>query len=158
MRKGEFIISTMLAALAFLVVLALQRDWKPSSLEEAATSAEWYVLGTAGMHGGYPDLPGFQRIGAYSLDRQYRAALYRSNSVSLGFAPGRLVVYNGANQVAYQVDTLEGAREPWTALYDFAGRQGLPAANSRPRPVYLRDLTGDRQPDPHDDRDCSSHG
>lgn len=147
MRKGEFIISTMLAALAFLIVLGLQRDWKPSSLEEAATSAEWYVLGKAGIPGGYPDIPGFQRISAFSLDRQYRAALYRSNSVSLGFAPGRLVVYNAANQVAYQVDTLEGAREPWTALYDFAGRQGLPAANSQPRPVYLRDLTGDRKPD-----------
>lgn len=147
MRKGEFIISTMLAALAFLVVLGLQRDWRPSSLEDAATSAEWYVLGKAGMHGEYPDIPGFQRISAFPLDRQYRAALYRSNAVSLGFAPGRLVVYNAANQVAYQVDTLEGAREPWTALYDFAGRQGLPAANSRPRPVYLRDLTGDRKPD-----------
>ncbi|HET9179145.1 MAG TPA: hypothetical protein VFQ24_12375 [Terriglobia bacterium] len=147
MRKGEFIISTMLAALAFLVVLGLQRDWRPSSLEDAATSAEWYVLGKAGMHGEYPDIPGFQRISAFPLDRQYRAALYRSNSVSLGFAPGRLVVYNAANQVAYQVDTLEGAREPWTALYDFAGRQGLPVANSRPRPVYLRDLTGDRKPD-----------
>lgn len=147
MRKGEFIISTMLAVVAFLVVLGLQRDWKPSSLKEAATSAEQYVLGKSGTPSAYPDIPGFERISAFSLDRQYRAALYRSNSVSLGFAPGRLVVYNHGNQVAYQVDTLEGAREAWTALYDFAGREGLPFANSRPRPVYLRDLTGDRKPD-----------
>ncbi|HEX5410428.1 MAG TPA: hypothetical protein VFZ27_01045 [Terriglobia bacterium] len=147
MRKGEFIISTLLAIVAFLVVLGLQRDWKPSSLKEAATSAEQYVLGKSGRPGAYPDIPGFERISAFALDRHYRAALYRSNSVFLGFAPGRLVIYDQDDDVAYQVDTLEGAREPWTALYDFAGRQGLPAANGRPRPVYLRDLTGDRKPD-----------
>lgn len=147
MRKGEFIISTMLAMLVFLFMLGLQRDWKPSSLKEAAASAEQYVLGKSGARGTYPDIPGFERIGTFPLDRQYRAALYRSNSVSLGFAPGRLVVYNLDNEAAYQVDTLEGARDAWTALYDFAGRQGLPVANSRSRPVYLRDLNGDRKPE-----------
>jgi hypothetical protein len=147
MRKGEFIISAMLAILVFLFVLGLQRDWKPSTLKEAATSAEQYVLGKSGAPGGYPDIPGFERISTFSLDRQYRAALYRSNSATLGFAPGRLVVYNVQSQVAYQVDTLEGARDSWTALYDFAGHQGLPVPNSRSRPVYLRDLTGDRKPD-----------
>ncbi len=147
MRKGEFIISVMLAALVFLFVLGLQRNWKPSSLKDAAASAEHYVLGKSGPHGGYPDIPGFERIETFSLDRQYRAALYRSISVSLGFAPGRLVIYNDENQIAYQVDTLEGAREAWTALYDFAGKQGLPARNARPRPVYLRDLTNNRRPD-----------
>ncbi|TAM84583.1 MAG: hypothetical protein EPN47_00250 [Acidobacteria bacterium] len=145
MRKGEFIISTMLAILVFLFVLGLQRDWKPSSLKEAATSAEQYVLGKPQGHGAYPDIPGFERIRTFSLDRQYRAALYRSNSASLGFAPGRLVVYTTDNQVAYQIDTLEGARDAWTALYDFSGRQGLPVANSRSRPVYLRDLNGDHK-------------
>lgn len=147
MRKGEFIISTMLALLVFLLVLGLQRDWKPSSLKNAAASAEQYVLGKSSPHGGYPDISGFERIETFAIDRQYRAALYRSNSVSLGFAPGRLVIYNGEDRIAYQVDTLEGAREAWTALYDFAGHQGLPAKNSRPRPVYLRDLTDNRKPD-----------
>jgi hypothetical protein len=147
MRKGEFIISAMLAILMFLFVLGLQRNWKPSSLKDAATSAEQYVLGKSGARGAYPDIPGFERVSTFSLDRQYRAALYRSNSVTLGFAPGRLVVYNAGNQVAYQADTLEGARDAWTALYDFAGRRGLPVRNSRARPVYLRDLTGDRKPD-----------
>lgn len=147
MRKGEFIISTLLAILVFLFVLGLQRDWRPSSLKDAASSAEQYVLGKAGARGAYPDIPGFERTDTFTLDRQYRAALYRSNSVSLGFAPGRLVIYNDKNQIAYQVDTLEGAREAWTALYDFAGRGGLPVRNSRPRPVYLRDLTGDRKPE-----------
>jgi hypothetical protein len=147
MRKGEFIISALLAILLFLFVLGLQRDWKPSSLKDAATSAEQYVLGKSPTRGGYPDIPGFERINTFSLGRQYRAALYRSNSVSLGFAPGRLVIYNNENHIVYQVDTLEGAREAWTALYDFAGRQGLPVQNSRARPVYLRDLTSDRKPD-----------
>ena len=147
MRKGEFLISALLATLVFLLVLGLQRHWHTSGLKDAADSAEQYVLGQSTARGGYPDIPGFERIATFYLDRQYRAALYRSNSVSLGFAPGRLVIYNDQNQIAYQVDTLEGARDAWTALYDFAGRQGLPARNSRPRPVYLRDLTGDRKPD-----------
>lgn len=147
MRKGEFIISAMLAVIVFLFVLGLQRDWKPSSLKDAATSAEQYVLGKRVTRGGYPDIPGYERINTYYLDQQYRAALYRSNSVSLGFAPGRLVIYDDKNQIVYQVDTLEGAREAWTALYDFAGRNGLPVRNSRPRPSYLRDLTGDRKSD-----------
>lgn len=147
MRKGEFIISTLLAILVFLFVLGLQRDWKPSSLKDAANSAEQYMLGKSGAPGSYPEIPGFERINTFTIGRQYRAALYRSNSVSLGFAPGRLVIYNDENQIFYQVDTLEGAREAWTALYDFAGRRGLPAQNTKPRPVYLRDLTGDRKSD-----------
>lgn len=147
MRKGEFLISAMLAVLVFLFVLGLQRHWHSSGLKDAAASAEQYVLGKPGTRGGYPDIPGFEKIGTFYINRQYRAALYRSNSVTLGFAPGRLVIYNDENQVAYQMDTLEGAREAWTALYDFAGRRGLPAQNSRPHPVYLRDLTGDRKQD-----------
>ncbi len=147
MRKGEFLISAILAIVVFLLVLGLQRDWRSSALQNAAASAEQYVLGKPTARGGYPNIAGFERIETFYLNRQYRAALYRSNSVSLGFAPGRLVIYNGENQIAYQVDTLEGARDAWTALYDFAGRQGLPARNSRPRPIYLRDLTGDRKPD-----------
>ncbi len=147
MRKGELIISALLALMVFLFVLGLQRDWKPSALRNAAASAEQYVLGKKEAGSGYPDIPGFERIETFPLDRHFRAALYRSNSVTLGFAPGRLVVYNSENQIAYQVDTLEGARDAWTALYDFAGRQGLPVRNSRPRPIYLRDLTNNRKPD-----------
>jgi len=147
MRKGEFLISAMLAIVVILFIMGLQRHWQPSSLKDAATSAEQYVLGKSGASGGYPDIPGFERIGTFSIDRQYRGALYRSNSVTLGFAPGRLVIYGRENQIAYQVDTLEGARDAWTALYDFAGRQGLPVRNARPRPSYLRDLTGDGKPD-----------
>ena len=147
MRKSEFLISVMLAVIVFLFVLGLQRHWHPPGLRDAATSAEQYMLGKKDARGGYPNIPGFERINTYSIDRQYRAALYRSNSVSLGFAPGRLVIYNSKDQIAYQVDTLEGARDAWTAIYDFAGQHGLPARNYQPRPDYLRDLTGDRKPD-----------
>lgn len=147
MRKSEFLISAMLAAMVFLFVLGLQRHWQTPGFKDAATSAEQYVLGQQGSRGGYPNIPGFGRINTYYIDAQYRAALYRSNSVSLGFAPGRLVIYNKNNQVAYQVDTLEGARDAWTAIYDFAGHNGLPARNYQPHPNYLRDLTGDHKPD-----------
>lgn len=147
MRKSEFLISAILAAMVFLFVLGLQRHWQSPGLKDAAASAEKYVLGKAGGHREYPDIPGFQKINTYYIDAQYRAALYRSNSVSLGFAPGRLVIYNNKNQIAYQVDTLEGARDAWTSVYDFAGRHGLPARNQKPRPVYLRDLTGNHKPD-----------
>lgn len=133
--------------MVFLFVLGLQRHWRPPGLKDAASSAEQYVLGNHGPRGGFPNIPGFEKINTYYIDREYRAALYRSNSVSLGFAPGRLVIYNNKNQIAYQVNTLEGARDAWTAIYDFAGRHGLPARNYQPRPTYLRDLTGDHKPD-----------
>lgn len=147
MRKSEFLISTMLAIIVVLAILGLQRHWQPSTLKEVASSAERYVLGKKKPAAGYPDLPGFARIRAYYLDREYRAALYRSDSVTLGFAPGRLVIYDPDDRPAFQVDTLEGAREAWTALYDFAGRRGLSVPGGRPRPAYLRDLTGDGKPD-----------
>lgn len=147
MRKGEFLISTMLAVLVFLLVLGIQRNWHPVVLKNAATTAERYVLGSSTPRGGFPDLPGYQKINTYYIDREYRAALYRSNSVSLGFAPGKLIIYNRQNQIAYQVNTLEGARDAWTAIYDFAGKHGLPARNYHPRPDYLRDLTGNKKPD-----------
>ncbi|MCL5005273.1 MAG: hypothetical protein M1404_01965 [Acidobacteria bacterium] len=143
MRKGELVISTILAALVICLVLALQRNWHANGLKKVASSAEQLVLGKSTPPGGYPDIPGYQMIHTYYLDREYRAALYRSNSVTLGFAPGHLVIYNHANQPVYKVDTLEGAREAWTALYDFAGRHGLPVRGGSPRPIYTRDLTAD---------------
>jgi hypothetical protein len=45
----------------------------------------------------------------------------------------------------YSQDTLEGSKEPWTALYDFSGRHGL--TGSRAHPDNLRDLTGAGVPD-----------
>ncbi len=147
MRKGELLISTILATLVILLVLALQRNWHANSLKNVASSAEQYVLGESSPPGAYPDISGFQRIRTYYLNREYRAALYRSNSVTLGFAPGRLVIYDRKNQPAYQLNTLEGARDAWTAVYDFAGRRGFPARGGSPRPDYARDLTANGKPD-----------
>jgi hypothetical protein len=147
MRKSELVISALLAAAVLLCVLGIQRNWAPSALKRVASSAEAYVLSKSGLRGGYPDIPGFGRIKTYVLNRDYRAALYRSNSVSLGFAPGQFVIYNRGGQPVYSLDTLEGARDAWTALYDFNGRRGLPAANAYQSPSYLRDLTADGKPD-----------
>lgn len=147
MRTGELIISTLLAVLAILIVLGIERNWHSASLRNVASSAEEYVLGRSASPGAYPDIPGYQRVAAYRLGREYRAALYRSNSITLGFAPGRLVIYDRQNQNVYQLDTLEGARDTWTAIYDFAGRQGFPVRGGSPRPDYTRDLTANGKPD-----------
>jgi hypothetical protein len=147
MRKGELLISTLLACLAILVVLGLQSNWQPASLKKVATSAERYVLGKTSSSTSYPDIPGYQRIRTYQVNRDYRAALYRSNSVTLGFAPGQFVVYDRKNRAVYELNTLEGAREAWTALYDFAGRRGLPVRGGKSRTLYTRDLIGNGKAD-----------
>ena len=72
----------------------------------------------------------------------YRAGLYRATPAPLIFAPGRLVIYDHANQPVFRLETLEGSKDSWSALYDFNGRHGLPAPGSRARASYTRDLTG----------------
>ncbi|HVA01488.1 MAG TPA: hypothetical protein VMV34_07515 [Terriglobia bacterium] len=147
MRKGELLISTLLASFAFLLVLGILRNWQPTSLKNVASSAEQYVLGKSSPSGGVPDIPGYQTIRTFLINRDYRAALYRSNSVTLGFAPGQLTIYDRKNLAVYQLNTLEGAREAWTALYDFAGRRGFPVRGGRLRPLYTRDLAGNGKAD-----------
>jgi hypothetical protein len=146
MQKGENIISIALAAAVLLAILAIQRRWNPASLKEVATSAEDFLLTTTGMRGEVPNIPGYERLKTYRLDR-YRAALYRSSPAPLVFAPGRFVIYNRNSQPVFKLETLEGSKDSWTALYDFAGRRGLAAPGSRARPEYTRNLTGNRAPD-----------
>jgi hypothetical protein len=57
------------------------------------------------------------------------------------------VVYDQNNQPAFKLETLEGSRDPWTTLYDFNGRHGLPVPGSRSRPEYTKSLTGNGVPD-----------
>ncbi len=147
MKKGEIIISLVLAGMVMLVFILLQQKWQSPSLEEVATSAEKYLLRKTGGPEPLPQIQGYERVKEYVIDRDLRAALYRSNAVTLGFAPGRLVIYDQSAEPVFQLPTLEGARETWTAIYDFNGHQGLPAANVHPRPLYLRDLTGNGKPD-----------
>ena len=141
MQKGESAISAAIAAVILLGFLALQQRWQATGLREMANSAEDYVLATTGLRGQIPELPGFEKVKTYALG-DYRAALYRASPAPLVFAPGRFVIYDLGNKPVFKLDTLEGSRDPWTAVYDFAGRNGLSAPGSRPKPKFTLDLTG----------------
>jgi hypothetical protein len=146
MQKGENIISIALAAVVFFAILAIQRRWNSASLKDVATSAEDFILTTTGIRGQIPDIAGYERVKTFRLDG-YHAGLYRATPAPLVFASGRLVIYDRQNQPVFTLETLEGSTQPWTTLYDFAGRHGLPVAGGRARPDYVRDLTGDGVPD-----------
>jgi hypothetical protein len=146
MQKGENIISIALAVVVLLAILAIQRRWNPASLKDVATSAEDFILTTTGIRGQAPDIAGYERVKTFRLEG-YLAGLYRATPAPLVFASGRLVIYDRQNEPVFTLETLEGSKEPWTALYDFTGRRGLPAAGSRARPDYAHDLTGDGVPD-----------
>lgn len=141
MQKGENVISFALALVVVLTFVAAQRQWGPTTLTEVASSAEDFILTTTGIRGQIPDLAGYEKLKTYQLDG-YRAALYRQSPASQIFAAGRFVVYNQDNLPAFKLETLEGSRTAWTALYDFNGRHGLPAPGSRGRPQYSKNLTG----------------
>jgi len=146
MQKGENIVSIALAAIVFFAVVAIQRKWKPASLKEVASSAEDFILTTTGIRGQAPDIAGYERLKTFRLGG-YHAGLYRATPAPLIFASGRLIVYDREDHPVFSLETLEGSKEPWTALYDFSGRRGLSVSGSRARPDYARDLTGDGNPD-----------
>jgi hypothetical protein len=146
MQKGENIVSTALAAVILLAVLAVQRKWNPANLKEVASSAKDFILTTAGIGGQVPNIAGYERLKVFRLGA-YRAGLYRATPAPLVFAPGRFVVYDHADQPAFKMETLEGSKEVWSALYDFNGRHGLSVPGSRARSSYTRDLTGKGLPD-----------
>ena len=142
MHKGESVISLALAVVVVLTFVAIQRQWDPANLKEVASSAEDFILSSTGIRGQVPDLVGYERVKTYRLE-SYRAALYRQSPAPLVFAPGRFVVYDRNNQPVFNLETLEGSRDPWTTLYDFNGRHGLPVPGSRSHPEYTKSLTGD---------------
>jgi len=146
MRKGENVISIALAVVVVLTFVAIQRQWNPASLKDMAFSAEDFILSSTGIRGQVPDLVGYERLKTYRLE-DYRAALYRRSPASLVFAPGRFVIYNRDNQPVFKLETLEGSRDSWTALYDFSGRHGLPLPGSRSHPEYTKALTRNGAPD-----------
>jgi len=146
MHKGENVISFALAVVVLLSFVAIQRQWNPTSLKDMASTAEDFILTSTGIRGQVPDLVGYERVKTYRLG-DYRAALYRRSPASLVFAPGRFVVYNDDNQPIFKLETLEGSRDPWTTLYDFNGRHGLPLPGGRSRPEYTKSLTGSGMPD-----------
>jgi hypothetical protein len=146
MQKGENIVSIALAAVVLFVVLAVQRRWNPASLKNVASSAEDFIMNTTGIGGQVPDIAGYERLKAFHLGN-YRAGLYRAAPAPLIFAPGRFVIYDHADQPVFKLETLEGSKDSWSAVYDFTGRHGLPVPGSRTRSSYTRDLTGNGLPD-----------
>jgi hypothetical protein len=146
MHKGEGVISVALGAAVLLVFLAVQYRWQLAGLTEVASSAGEFILATTGLRGQIPEISGYEKVKTYRLGN-YRAGLYRVSPASLIFAPGRFVIYDADNKPVLNLDTLEGSKEPWTAVYDFTGRNGLPVPGSRARPNYTRSLTGTGDPD-----------
>lgn len=141
MQKGESIISVALAGVLMLAVIAVHRRWQPASIKEMASSAGEFILSTTGIRGQVPDISGYERVKDFPLGR-LRAALYRASPAPLVFAPGLFVIYSRDNKPVFKVETLEGSHEPWTTLYDFAGKAGLTQRRSRPRPAFVRNLAG----------------
>lgn len=146
MQKGESVISVALAGAVLLAFLVVQRRWQPASLNEMASSAGEFILTTTGLRGEAPEIAGYAKVKTFRLG-PYRAGLYRASPAPLVFAPGRFVIYDRANKPVFKLETLEGSKEPWTTLYDFAGRNGLPAPGSRARPAYTRSLAGTPEAD-----------
>jgi len=146
MQKGESVISVALAAAVLLAFLVVQQRWQLASLKEMASSAGDFILTTTGLRGEAPEMAGYAKVKTFRLGR-YRAGLYRVSPAPLVFAPGRFVIYDRANKPVFKLETLEGSKEPWTTLYDFAGRNGLPAPGGRARPDYTRALTATSEPD-----------
>jgi hypothetical protein len=146
MHKGESAISIAITVFVVLVFLAIQKKWNPAVLANMASSAEEFVLQTAGLKGQLPELPGYERVKDYWLGGD-RAALYRASPSPLVFANYRFVIFDPQNKPVYKVDSVEASVKPWTTLYDFAGLRGIPNPRTGGYPVYSRDLTGDGKPD-----------
>jgi hypothetical protein len=146
MQKGESVISVAVAGAVLLAFLVVQRRWQPASLKEMASSAGEFILTTTGLRGEAPEIAGYAKVKTFRLG-PYRAGLYRASPAPLVFAPGRFVIYDRANKPVFKLETLEGSKEPWTTLYDFAGRNGLSAPGGRTRPDYTRSLAGTPEAD-----------
>ncbi|MGH9470745.1 MAG: hypothetical protein ACRD1N_10450 [Terriglobia bacterium] len=146
MEKGESVISIALTALLVLIVLGIQRRWSGSTITNIASSAENFVLQSTGIRGRIPQLAGYETVRTYRLGN-YSAALYRASPAPLVFASFRFVLYGTRGQPVFTRNSVEATTAPWTRLYDFAGRHGLPDPRKRGQPVYMRDLSGDGSPD-----------
>ncbi len=144
--QGEYAISVAVAAVLLVTVLVAQHQWQISGLKEVASSAEEYIITKASLSGRVPDIPGFETVQTFVLGH-YRAGLYRVTPTPLAFALGRFVIYDRDGRPAFALVTLEGSKDPWTALYDFVGRHGLQPPGRRARPSYTRSLAGNGEED-----------
>lgn len=146
MEKGESAISIALMALLVLIVLGIQRRWSGATFTNIASTAENFVLQSTGIRGRIPQRAGYEIVKTYHLG-DYSAALYRATPAPLVFASFRFVLYGPGGQSVFSRESVEATTAPWTRLYDFAGRHGLPDLHKRGGPSYQRDLSGDGSPD-----------
>lgn len=146
MQKGESVISLSMAGLVVFAIFAIQQKWRSGSLKDVASSAQEFILETAGLEGEVPEIPGYEKLKTFPLGH-YRAGLYRASPAPLTFASGRLVIYGHDNHPAFMLDTLEGSKTPWTKLYDFAQHQTFSFGASHPHATYTRSLTGNGELD-----------
>lgn len=146
MEKGESIISIALTALLVLIVLGIQRRWSGEVFRTMASSAEDFVLKTTGLRESIPDLPGDEKVRTFRLG-QYGAALYRTSPAPLVFAAYHFILFDHHGNALFRTDTIEASSIPWTTLYDFNGRRGLPDHRRGGRALYSRDLAGDGSSD-----------
>ena len=141
-QKGQNAISAAMAAVILLIFIAVHQRWQLAGFKKVVASAKEYVLASAGPRGQVPELSGFAKVKTFALGT-YQGALYRASPAPLTFSPGRFVIYDSGNKPVFKLDTLEGSREPWTAVYDFAGRNGISVPGGRHKPKFTLDLTGD---------------
>jgi hypothetical protein len=144
MQKGENVISIAVAGAVMLAFVAVHARWQPTALRELAASAEEFLRTAAGRRGQIPEISGYEKVTTYRLG-DYNAVLYRRSPAPLIFAPGVFMIYDDDNRAVFKLDTLEGSREHWTTLYDFAGQKGKTVRRNA-RPVHLRPLTGTEVP------------
>ena len=135
-------LSLLLAAATLIVVLALQKP-SESPTEPPSSEAEADELWPASADGfRVPRLDGMEAVEILEVGA-LRAVVYRYTSPPLIFTQGKFILYDQELGLLYEIDTLEGSRDPWTRLYDFSqlrrGRQAVP--------LYAQDLNGDQVPE-----------
>ena len=137
-RGGGAVLSIILAMVTLGFFLGVRK-----LTELAPPDSNSISTGAGSASDGPPTLPvpdGMEAVEVFDLGT-YRAVLYRYASPPLVFTQGKFVLYDERYRSLYETDTLEGTREPWTRLYNFAGR------GREGRPVYLWDLNRDGAPE-----------
>ena len=141
-KSGGAVLSLLLAATILLAVLALQK-LSESPTEPSSSGAETGELSSASADGfRIPRLDGMEAVEILEVGT-LRGVVYRYISPPLVFTQGKFILYDQELGLLYEIDTLEGSRDPWTRLYDFS----QPRRDRRPVPLYARDLNGDQVPE-----------
>ena len=145
MRKAETAVSIALGAVLLSAAVVTERRARP-----AGGVRSKYLVADPGPKEGADNQPvfpqGYDRVRSYDLGR-FRAEVYRAHPGQLDFAPAQFAIYNRAGRAALKLEGLESTGRPWMLLYDFRGRGGIPAPESRTHAVYTQSLAGNGKPD-----------